>query len=180
MFSRYKLARTKKQDTVITVALIAAIGAIIAGYYQGPLADTHWKERPIIDISLGLTDSFPIDVLQEDGDYKYIDILFRNRGIADGSIQITIKGEGAKVNFDKNNNFEYQKSLGYTIIKSENYKTSDPPVYVSPDKDTEGFSIEMLVDPRNPMPPNQEINRFKPMILFFEKEGDIFRVKETR
>jgi len=50
------VARKKKQDVAITVAVIAAIAGIIGAYLQSPLADTQWKERPIVDASFGIFD----------------------------------------------------------------------------------------------------------------------------
>ena len=171
------MARTKKQDAIITAAIIAGIFGTIAAYYQGPLADTQWKERPIIDISFGdLGKSYPKTQLQNDGTFYYLDILVRNRGQSDGKILVTIQGTGAKVNFDKSSNFDYQKVLPYTIRKLENYSTVYPPVYIQPDENISTFTIEMFAVDNTPKPINQELNPFIPTRLTYKKIDSTFEL----
>jgi hypothetical protein len=107
-----------KYKVMIAVAVIGTIGSVSAAYLQSPLADTQWKERSVVDISLGDHQDYPKKILQKDDDgYYYVDLLARNRGINDGKIIAIVIADGATVNFDKNEDFIYSKSLKYTIMK---------------------------------------------------------------
>ena len=180
------MAKKKDIDVKIKIAIITGIFLVIAygisAYLGSPLVDTQWKERPIVEVSFGdLGISHPKEKLQDDEDVYFVDIMTRNRGVSDGKIFVTITGNNATVNFDKNNNFESTTSLRYTISSlSKNYTTVFPPIYVIPNANTETFSIEMIVTEDSFKPLNQELNVYKPTVLTYKKLNEMYELIDER
>jgi len=165
--------RKKQQDLAIKLAIIAAAGTIIGAYLQGPLANNQWEKRPIVDMTLGDGQDYPKKLLQLDKDgYYYVDILMRNRGQSDGKIQATVVAENATINFDKNEDFIYAKSLRYNIIPIKNYTVAMTPLYIKPNENTQQFTITLSIISDSSPPAFQEINLMKPSKLIFTKSNN--------
>ena len=167
------MVRKKKQDIAIIIAVIGAMGAIIAGYYHG-LGDTQWKERPIIDASFGDQASYPKNELQYDGTNYYVDLLSANRGKSDGKLFFIIESKGAQIRFDKNLLWEYKQSLHFTIHPNpvmHPYK-----VYVLPDPDADMISFQLLTQDSEDKPQFQEFNPYIPTKLMYKKSDGNYKL----
>ena len=171
------MARKKKQDLAITIAIIGAIGAIIAGYYQGPLADSQWKERPIADISLGSKD-LPNTVLQKQNDQYFVPIVLENRGKSDAKTVLVAYGTSTKVRIGEYGDWTYQYTLPF-IIKPDP-STKIYPLYVLPDENTNSFTVTLSTQIADQPTPFQEINLFRPTSLTYEKTEDGYILKNQQ
>lgn len=173
------LARTKKTDAAITVAVIVAVAGIIGAYLQSPLADTQFQERPIIGVSFSdwMNHQYPKEVLESDGTNYFIKLLAQNTGNSNGKIIATVVSEGATISFFENDEFSSQKSLRYTIKPFPNYTTLAPPIFVKPDPNSQRFSIEIFVEDGPNKNPFQELDPYIPTKLVYEpRDGDFILI----
>ncbi|MDH3339800.1 MAG: hypothetical protein OEL84_00790 [Nitrosopumilus sp.] len=174
------MAKNKSRDTIITVAIIGAIGAIIAGYYQGPLAETQWQERPQVFLSLGSKQlDLPNNVLQKDSIGHYVGIALWNEGQSNGRVVFQAGGINATVSLDEGNTWSSETSRNM-IIKSDESKRSVP-LYIDPEQNEMTFQVWFnSIDNVNDFPPNQELNVFAPTVLTFEKDNETYKLISKR
>jgi len=170
------MVNKKTRDTMITVAIIGAMGAIIAGYYQGPLANTQWQERPQVFISLGDKQlGLPKDVLQKDPIGHYVDIALWNEGQSNGRVVFQAGGINATVSLDKGNTWISETSRNMVIFANETKRSV--PLYINPEQDKRTFQVWFnSIDNVNDLPPNQELYVFDPTVLTFEKINDTYKL----
>ncbi len=170
--------RDKPLDVKVKVAIISAIATVAAFAISSPLANTAYIDRPIIDISLGMGDTFPKKELQHDGTNYYVELAMKNRGKSDGKIFVTITGEGTDVSFIKNGPYQYFAQLSFVVFPDPETKTSK--FYVRPDEDAERFSIRMKAEKDTSSSFFQDLNSFIPTELTYEKSGDKYILIDSR
>ena len=162
----------KKQNVAVKVAVITAIGAIIAAFAGGPFLDTLYKEKPLIDISLGyLGTDLPHDELPKDDKGYYLQFVSRNRGNSDGNIVVTFIGNNAKI--WAGNIWEYKKIIPFIIFPDpQPQKTS---FYIAPDEGTTSFTIEIIAEDQPEKHQFQKINLINPIKLTYEKTEEGYK-----
>jgi len=170
------LARTKKQDQKITVAIIVVIGGIVAAFVGGPLIDTLWKERPMVYLSLGWKDEYPKSELQTDEIGFYVDVVLWNEGKTAGKTIFVAKSSDAKIRLGKTSSWSYEQRLPFTVLPDETLKTY--PIYVLPEGNTDTFSIIFLVEDSDEKPLFQELTVFRPTMLTFENQNGVYKLIE--
>src|SRR5438445_13631875 len=108
----------KKRFSTKDKAILGIIGAIIiALIYQTPTWYEAWKERPLVDISLGSLDpEYPKKELQNDASHYYVDIIAENRGHNDGKIILIVNGTRVKVSFNEDGPWQYGQSVPFTVF----------------------------------------------------------------
>ena len=176
------MAGHKKRDTRITVAVIAAIGVIIGGYYEGyyggPLAALQYKERSIVDVSLGnlgTTIDEPKSTLSQDSANEYyVDIVTRNRGSSDGVVNLTIQGTNVKIWDSNSKTWAYTQSGAFRIFGG-NTTMQYIKTFIMPDAGINSFSLQLSATaPTNTDEPFANINLLTPTILTYQKSGNNF------
>lgn len=173
------MARKKKQDVAITVAIIAAIAGIIGAYLQGPLADTQWKERPIVDASFGGLDTdLPKKELQRDEGGYYVEIALRNRGKSDGTVIFLIQGVNTDVWSSQSKTWSQQQSSLFTIFPDPQSRTIK--VYVKPNDNSNTFTVQLIKQEPSDKPQFQEYKVFRPTELTYEKVGNVYTLIDQR
>lgn len=167
----------KKRDTVITAAIISAVGAIIAAYYGGPLAEVQYTDRPIVDVSfgnLGTTIDEPKSTLQQDTTNNYyVDIVLRNRGSNDGVINLTIQGTNAKIWDINTKTWAYTQNGAFQVFGG-NKTIQYIKAFIMPDPGTNSFNLQLSAIAPTTAEPFEKINLLTPLTLTYQKSGNGF------
>lgn len=168
------MGKKKTTDIRIKVAAIGGTVAIIAALVGSPYFDSLYKDRPIIDISLGgLETELPFKELPSDPGGYLLDFVSRNRGNDDGKIVVTIVGENVKFRGNSNLEWAYEKSVNFIIFPDPVPRKT--PFYVLPDENTQSFSIEIFVTDQNDRQQFQKINLISPTKITYEKTDTGYR-----
>lgn len=160
----------KKRDTVITAgiigAIIAALGAVGGGYYQG-LGDTQYKDRPILDWSFVMNDTSLKNELEQDQGGYFINLFIDNRGQSDGKIIFEVKGNNSKVTLNQNLPSQYDQSIHFTVRP---HPVMTPlKIYVIPDTNATSISFEVLAQDVQDKPQFQEENPYIPLKISYHQ-----------
>lgn len=162
------MARKKKEDIRIKVALIGGIAVVIAALVSSPYFDSLYNDRPIIDISLGgLDTNRPLQELPSDAGGYFLELVSRNRGNDDGKIIVTITGENAQIRGNENLEWAYEHSVNFIIFPDPVSKIT--PFHVLPDENSQTFSIEILVTDQTDKQQFQKLNPISPTKVTYEK-----------
>lgn len=171
--------KNKARDTTIIVAIIGAIGLAVAGFYQGPLANTQYQNRPIIDVSFGgLGTNYPTTELERDETGYYTSIIMRNRGHDDGKITIIVQSTNAKIWSSFYKTWDYKQSAPFALMENSTLVPSK--VYILPDENQNRFEISLLVEEPSDKQPFQKATLFRPTILTYEKSDEIYKLVDQR
>ncbi|KAG2478124.1 MAG: hypothetical protein NPMRTH1_760030 [Nitrosopumilales archaeon] len=170
------MARKKKQDPRITIAIIAAIGAIGAAFVGGPFINTLWEDRPIVYLSLGWENEYPKEGLQTDEIGYYVDIVVWNEGKTAGETIFVASSSDAQIRLGKTSSWSYEQSLPFTVLPETSLHTY--PIYVLPEENTDTFSIVFSVEEHNEAPLFQKLTIFRPTMLTFENQGGAYKLIE--
>lgn len=166
-------------DVKVKVAIISAIATVAAFAISSPLANTMYQDRPLVDISFGKTDeSLPTKELQHDGQNYYVEFAMRNRGQSDGRILVSIFGDGADVSFHKNGPFQYFAQLSYVVFPDPETKLSK--FYVKPHDGVERFTVRLNAEKDTGSSYFQDVNKFIPSELIYEKSSNKYVLIDKR
>ena len=166
-------------DVKLKIAIIAALGAVVAGALQGPLVNSLYQDRPVIDVSLGKSDgSLPAKELQHDGTNYYVEFAVRNRGNSDGKILLSIFGDNTKVSFIENGPYLDVAQLNYVVFPDKESKTSK--FYLRPNEDAQRIAFTLRTEKDTSASYFQELNTIIPLELTFEKSGDDYILTDKR
>jgi len=168
------VAKKKSQDIRIKVAIIGAIGAIIAAYVGSPFLNSQYTERPIIDISFGANNTYPKSELQNDSVGYYVDLFVDNRGKSDGKIILEVNATNAKVQLVPSLLWANDQSLRFTVPPTEVMKTHK--IYVLPDSNATEISIQLHWQDVQDKPQFQEFNPNIPLELIYHKSGNAYKL----
>lgn len=143
-------------DVKIKIAVISAIAVIVAAALQGPLTNSMYQDRPIVDISLGKSDSsLPKKELQYDGTNYYVEFVMKNRGDSDGKIFVSVFGDNTDVSFIENGPYENFAQLSYVVIPNSEDKTSK--FYLKPHENAQRIAVTLRAEKDTGAPYFQEI-----------------------
>lgn len=165
-------------DVKLKIAIIATLGAVAAGALQGPFMNSVYQDRPIVDISFGLQDGFPLEELQHDGENYYVDFIMQNRGLSDGKIFVSIFGDNVDVSFNENGPYQEFAQLSHVIFPES--ETKKGKIYVKPHEGTDRIAFAMTVEKDTNASYFQELNQFIPLELTYEKSGDKYVLTDKR
>ncbi len=150
------------------MALIGGIAVVIAALVSSPYFDSLYKDRPIIDISLGGLDTdLPLQELPSDAGGYFLEFISRNRGNDDGKIIVTITGENAQIRGNVNLEWAYERSINFIIFPDPVSKKT--PFYVLPDENSQTFSIEILATDQTDKQQFQKLNPISPTKVTYKK-----------
>lgn len=170
--------KEKPLDIKIKVAIIGAIGLVVAYAVSSPLTNTAYIDRPIVDISLGTGETLPLEELQYDGTNYYVEMVMKNRGNGDGKITVTIIGENTDVSFIKNGPYQDFTQLNFVVFPDPESRTSK--FYVKPHQEAEKFTIRLTAEKKSDASYFQELNLFIPTELTYEKSASKYFIKDMR
>ena len=171
--------KEKPMDVKVKVAIISALATVAAFAISSPLANTMYLDRPLVDISLGRTDgSLPADELQYDGQRHFVELAMKNRGQSDGKILISVFGEGVDVSFHKNGPFQNVAQLSYVVFPDPETKVSR--FYVNPHDGIERFTVKINAEKDTGASYFQDVNKFIPLELTYERSGDKYNLIDKR
>lgn len=171
--------KDKPMDVRVKVAIIGAIGLVVAFGISSPITNTAYIDRPLVDVSLGQTDgSLPTEELQFDGTNYYVEIAMKNRGQSDGKIFVSIFGDGADVSFIENGPYQNFAQLSFVVFPDDETKTSK--FYVKPHENVERLNIRMSAEDDTGSSYFQDVNPFMPTELTYEKSEDKYVLIDKR
>lgn len=179
MYSWQDQKKNEPMDVKLKIAIIAALATIVAAALQGPLVNSLYQDRPVIDISLGKSDeSLPEKELLRDGTNYYVEFAVRNRGNSDGKILLTVFGNNTKVSFIENGPYLDFAQLNYVVFPDKESKTSK--FYLRPNEDAQRIALTLRTEKDTNASYFQELNTIIPLELTFEKLGDTYVLTDKR
>lgn len=169
----------RKRSSTEKAAWISGSAIVVAAIISviiGPM----YEERPILAVSFGNGDDLPLDKLQYDGTNYYVDVVWKNTGKSNGKTMLEISGTGALVSFNENGPWDYIQLFYYTIYPGDEIKTSK--VFVKPEMSSDTITIQLntQISQEQTTPLFQELNRFFPSKLIYEKSDNDYQLVDKR
>lgn len=170
--------KDKPMDVKLKIAIIVALGAVAAGALQGPFMNSVYQDRPIVDISFGSQDGLPLEELQHDGENYYVEFAMKNRGQSDGKIFVSIFGDNVDVSFNENGPYQEFAQLSHVVFPEP--ETKKGKFYVKPHEGVDRIAFAMTVEKDTKASYFQELNKFIPLELTYEKSGGKYVLIDKR
>jgi len=168
------VSKKKSHDIKIKVAIIGAIGVIVAAYVGSPFLNSQYIERPIIDLSFGANNTYPTNQLQNDSIGYYVDMFAANRGKSDGRITIEANATNAKLQLTPYLPWANDQSLRFTVYPNQVMKAHK--IYVLPNNNATVISIQLRWQDVQDKPQFQEFNAYIPLKLTYQKSGNVYNL----